>query len=153
MSGTDGVVTVVGQISQGISGIGTVFPYHPIFANGDEFPAAWIWVERVHEERRGYGGPAGVGPAGKKLVTHTVCMEVHQSTADAQQGESDWRQFLDNIRVTWRANQLLKDVNGVPTVERFGEDIDITLADPWRVGDMVQFRAVVTSDAWEEING
>ena len=145
MAGTDGIVNQVVQISQQITGIGTVYGYNPLTAELNDGPAAWVYVDHVEENRRGYGGLK----SGKKLVKHRVSMTVHQVSSQNDQDETMWRQFLDNIRSTWRANQTWANTNG--TVERFGEDIEIEVTDPFLNGDMVQFFATVTSYAWEEI--
>lgn len=146
MAGLGTIVSAVQTVLNTVSGIGTVYTYEPLLIAPDVYPYAVIHVQQTHEYRHGLGGAVG-----KKYVDYTVSARIHtvsHAPEDSVQGQAAFHTLLDAIRAAYRSNQSL----GGATL-RFGEDIQIAFDFPRSDGASVQYDALVTSVATEEING
>jgi hypothetical protein len=130
--------------------LNAVYDYRPTRdPQGNETPAAWVWVSRQQEFRHTFGQTQGA-----KWVNHTVHVDVRwfsHKPADATYGQPAWQDLLDAIRARLRANQTLPTASGV-TVLRFGEDIDVMNDEPVADGNAtVDYHARITSVVLEEV--
>ncbi len=146
MAGLNDVIHQAAVVTATAAGwTGDVKEYSPWLEPAPSLPLAYIWATSVDESRRPPGGLGG--GSGKKINVYQVTLELRNNTRQPELDEAIFRTTIDAIKAVWRTNQLLAGV----TI-RFGEDIQTVIDEPVADGTSVNYRATLTSEAWELFN-